>query len=219
MGERDRISFERLADWVEGRLSGEEAAVVEERVARAGEETWAKVEWLRAFARASAETTFASPPDEVRDFLYRSFAARAGETRDREPDRPGFLERIVATLSFDSGLHGAAAGTRTAGAGGEQRQLAFTTEPAEIVLDVMPRPGGRSLDLGGQVFPAGDEGPEGFAVEAFDVKLLRDGEEVGAATTDDLGEFAFEDIPYGAYELLLDTGRFEVLVPRFELSP
>lgn len=208
MSESNKISFERLTDWVEGRLSEAEAAAVAEQVASAGEETRAQVEWLRAFARTRQEIELSPPPREVREALSRRFAAYVEEARE-----PGLLQRLVASLSFDSGLPPAAAGARTAGTEEEQRQLAFSTELAEIVLDIMPRPGGRSLDLSGQVF-SGEERLDGFTI-----RLLRDDSEIDITTSNELGEFTFEDIPYGEYELVLNAGRFEVLIPRLELSP
>jgi hypothetical protein len=211
MSRADKVTFERLTDWVEGRLPDDEARAVEEQVA-ADDEARARVEWLRAFVRASGETQLSAPPREVRELLSRRFASKA-EAQAEEAKGPGLLRRIVAGLSFDSGLDVAAAGARTAGAQ-EERQLSFATEVAEIVLDVMPRPGGKSLDLGGQIFPSGDDPADGFTVQ-----LLRDGAEAGITTSDELGEFSFEDIPYAAYELVLDTGSVEVLIPRFELSP
>lgn len=208
MSKRDDIDFGRLADWVEGRLSEEEADAVAGRIAEGDEETRARAEWLRAFVQASGEIQFSPPPRGVRETLSRRFASQAEAARE-----PGVLPRIVASLSFDSGLDLAAAGTRTAGAQ-EERQLAFTTDVAEVVLDVMPRPGGKSLDLGGQIFPSGEESPDNFTIQ-----LLRDGTEKGMTASDELGEFAFEDVPYGEYELVLGTRQVEVLIPRFELSP
>lgn len=209
MPESNKISFERLTDWVEGRLSEAEAAAVAEQVASADEEIRAQAEWLRAFARTRQEIQLSPPPREVRETLTRRFAAHAEEVRE-----PGLLQRLVASLSFDSGLPSAATGARTVGAEEEQRQLAFSTELAEIVVDIMPRPGGRSLDLSGQIFASGEEPLDGFTV-----RLLREESEIDITISNELGEFTFEDIPYGGYEVVLNAGRFEVLIPRFELSP
>lgn len=213
MSEPNRIDFERLTDWVEGRLSEAEAAAVAEQVAGADEETRAQAEWLRAFARTRQEIKLSPPPPEVREALSRRFAAHA-EAHAEEVREPGLLQRLMASLSFDSGLQTAAAGARTAGAEEEQRQLAFSTEIAEIVLDITPRAGGRNLDLSGQIFASGEEVSDGFTV-----RLLRGESEVDITTSNELGEFTFEDIPYGGYELVLNAGRFEVLIPHFELSP
>ena len=109
MAENDNIEFERLLDWVEGRLSEEEAREVE-KVAMADESIRAEAEWLRAFVQMSEKTTLDKPPPEIREELARRFRSYAEEQR-----RPGFFERIVATLTFDSNARMAVAGFRSAG--------------------------------------------------------------------------------------------------------
>src|SRR5919107_1587208 len=94
----DDVEFVRLVDWVEARLSEQEARTVEEQVAAADSATRADVVWLRAFARISEHTVIASPPPEVRDALMERFEAYA-----EGKQQPNFLQRLVATLTFDSG--------------------------------------------------------------------------------------------------------------------
>ncbi len=53
MPEPNAVGFGRLLDWVEGRLSEEEARVVEEQVAASSSATREDADWLRAFARVS----------------------------------------------------------------------------------------------------------------------------------------------------------------------
>src|SRR3712207_8341585 len=65
-GPRMKIDFARLADWVEGRLSEEEARAVKEQVAVADSATLADVAWLRKFARAAGGAALESPPAEDR---------------------------------------------------------------------------------------------------------------------------------------------------------
>ncbi len=101
--------FEHLADWVEGRLTQEEAGAVARSVARGGEETRRDAQWLRASVEAREDTVLASP-ELLRGELMRRFEAYAEERRG-----PGFLERLVAGLTFDSGLQ-PAFGMRSAGA-------------------------------------------------------------------------------------------------------
>ena len=48
-----KIDFSRLADWMEGRLSEEEARTVEEQLAVADSATLADVAWLCKFAMAA----------------------------------------------------------------------------------------------------------------------------------------------------------------------
>ena len=117
MPESQDVEFTRLLDWVEGRLPEEEARTVEEQVAAADSATRADVAWLRAFARISEETVIASPPPEVREELIERFEAYAEGKR-----HPALLQRLVATLTFDSNLR-PALGLRAATAPEPQRQL------------------------------------------------------------------------------------------------
>lgn len=206
MTEPDKINFERLVDWVEGRLSAEESRTVEERVAEADETALARVAWLRAFARLKGEVVLDAPPQEVRDGLLRRFDAYAEGRRT-----PGLRQRLVATLSFESGLR-PASGARTAGGQEEQKQLVYTTDAADIALNVRPRHRNGHLDIDGQVFPADDADPASFSVQ-----LLSGADEVDLSTTDELGEFAFEAVPSGAYQILVSGERVEILISSVEL--
>lgn len=200
------ISFERLADWAEGRLPEEEARAMTEQLQRADEETRARAEWLRAFARASEQTTLTAPPREVRENLSRRFAAYAEGARE-----PGLLQRFVATLSFEGGTQ-PAFGVRSARAEEAQGQLVYSTDVADIALNFHPRPGGR-VDLDGQLFPAGDAEPDGFVVQ-----LLSGGSDVGITTTDELGEFGFESIAPGEYEVLVSNDEVEIQLSSVRLG-
>ncbi len=206
MSRPDEINFEHLADWVEGRLSAEEARTVEERLESADAETRERVEWLRAFARASGLTTLAAPPREVRERLSRRFAAYAEGARES-----GLLRRMVATLSFESGIE-PAFGVRSAASGEAQTQLVYSTEVADITLNVHPRPDGR-VDLDGQLFPAGDAEPGGFVVQ-----LVSRGSDVGITTTDELGEFGFESVAAGEYDILVGNEEVEIQLSAVELG-
>ncbi len=206
MPEEREISFERLADWVDGRLSEDDARVVEERVAVADESVRAEADWLRAFARASEYAVIDAPPPEVREALIRRFEAYAEGRRS-----PGLLRRLVATLSFDSGLS-PALGVRSAASGEAQRQLVFTTDAAEIALNVRARPGDGGLDLDGQVFPTDDTDPASFSVQ-----LLSGTDEVGITGADELGEFGFEGVRPETYQILVSSDAVEILISPIEL--
>lgn len=207
MPEPGRVSFERLVDWVEGRLTEEQARAVERQVAVADEVTRAEVEWLRTFARLSEDVVLDAPPPEVRGELIRRFEVYARDRRE-----PGLLRRLVATLTFDGGLQPAVAGIRSAGAQEKQRQLVYATDAADVALNIWWRPHDGRLDLVGQVFPT-DESRQ----TCFGVQLLSDAREVGIATTNELGEFSFESVPSGVYEVLLSGEGIEIRIPRVEL--
>jgi hypothetical protein len=207
MSERREIDFEKLADWAEGRLDEEEARDVEQRLAAADEETRAEAEWLRAFARESEDLVIDAPPSEVREELIRRF-----ENRAESQQRPGLIERLVARLSFEGGLQ-PAFGVRSAGTPGDQRQLVYTTEAADVALNIRPRPHNGHLDLDGQIFPSDDADPASFSVQ-----LLSGAAEVGITSTDELGEFAFEGIMPDTYQILVSGERVEILISPVELG-
>src|SRR5688500_9545471 len=132
MADSEDVRFARLLDWVEGRLSEEEARAVERQVAAADSATREEATGLRAFARISADTVIASPPPRVRETLTERFEAYAEGKR-----RPGLLKRLVATLTFDSGMRPALSWRSTAPE--LQREYVYSTEAADVTIDVRPR--------------------------------------------------------------------------------
>jgi hypothetical protein len=206
MPESQEVEFTRLVDWVEGRLSQEEARAVEEKVA-ADSAARADVAWLRAFARISEETVIALPPPEVREELIERFEAYA-----EGKQHPGLLQHLVATLTFDSNLR-PAPGLRSAAAPESQRQLVYSTDAADVALHVRPRPQDGIFDLNGQIFPvnSADSG-------TFGVQLLEGTSEVATTATNDLGEFAFEAVSPGAYDVLASNDRVELRIPHVALN-
>jgi len=202
----DVEQFARLLDWIEGRLSEQEAGSVEEQVAAAGSTTRADVAWLRAFARISEDTVIASPPSEVRDTLIERFEAYA-----EDKQQPGLLKRLVATLTFDSSMQ-LAPGLRAAGILESQRQLVYSTDAADVALIVRPRPRDELLDLDGQILPVNSTDSGGFGVQ-----LLNGPSDDITTATNALGEFTFKAVPPGVYEMLAGSERVEIRIPHLEL--
>jgi hypothetical protein len=200
--------FARLTDWVEGRLSEQEARAIEEQVAVADSATRADVAWLRAFARISEDMVIASPPPRVREELIERFQAYA-----EGKQHPGLLERLVATLTFDSTLR-PALGMRAAAAPEAQRQLVYSTDAADVAVHVRPRPHDGLIDLNGQILPL-----NGTDSGTFGVQLLEGTSEVATTATNELGEFTFEAVSPGVYEVIASNERVEIRVPRVELNP
>jgi hypothetical protein len=207
MAESQDVEFTRLVDWVEGRLSEGEARAVEEQVAAAGSATRADVAWLRAFERISEETVIASLPSGVREELIERFEAYA-----EGKQHPGLLQRLVATLTFDSNLR-PALGLRAAAVPEPQRQLVYSTDAADVALHVRPRPHDGHFDLNGQIFPvsSADSG-------TFGVQLLEGVSEVATTATNDLNEFTFEAVSPGVYEVLASNERVEIRIPQVALN-
>ncbi|MDP9457174.1 MAG: hypothetical protein M3Q60_15665 [Actinomycetota bacterium] len=207
MSEPEAISFARLLDWVEGRLPEEEARAVEERVA-AGGVVRADVDWLRAFVRLSRNIALEHPPPEIHDELVERFESYAKGRR-----QPGLLRRLVATLSFDSGSELAVAGVRAANAQeGANRQLIYAADMADVALNIRSGARDNRFDIDGQILPTGDAEPG-----IFSVQMLHGAKEHGITATDDLGEFAFEGVLPGVYEMVLSNDQVEITIAPIEL--
>jgi hypothetical protein len=206
MPKSENEEFARLVDWVEGRLSEQQVRTVEEQVSAGGSATRADVAWLRAFARLSEDTVIASPPAEVREALVERFEAYA-----EGKQHPGLLQRVVATLTFDSNVQ-AALGLRAVGVSGSQRQLVYSTEAADVALIVRRRSREGLVDIYGQILPV-DSAHSGV----FGVQLLEDSSEVATTATNDLGEFTFEAVAPGVYEALAGSARVEIRIPNVDL--
>jgi hypothetical protein len=210
MNESNAPPFSELLDWLEGKLPPDQAQAVAERLETADQATQADLDWLRLFLQARQSVQFASPPPSLRNTLRERFAAYA---EARQP--PGLFQRLLATLTFDSRTQAAAVGLRSARAEeGQQRQLIYTTETAEIALSVQPTLPNTNFTVTGQIFPAGET-----PAQAFSVQLLREASEVDLAAADELGEFTFTDLPAGEYEMVVSAGDFEMVIPSLLLKP
>ncbi len=199
------ISFERLVDWIEGRLSPQEAAEVAAIVANADAdaETQDTVAWLRTFNRVSQQTTLL-PPERLRERLVAHFANWSAE---RKRNQPGLWQRIQAALTFDSGSQLALAGARNTDLETSQRQLIYSSEFGDITLFVQERSFDSHLNLNGQVFPTGTA-----SGDILTVQLLANGEEVEATLTDELFEFAFTAVPRQNYTLYIRGHQTEITI-------
>jgi hypothetical protein len=201
------LDFARLVEWVDGRLTEDEARIVEEALARADSATLADVAWLRRFREAADSAIVESPPQELRVALVETFEAHAEGRR-----RPGLVERMLAGLVFDSNLQ-PAAGLRAIGARQSRRQLIYHADKFDLAINLLARGSDNNLDLDGQVLPREDGGPV-----LFSVQLLREGRELALTVTDDLGSFAFQDVTPGGYELVLSAETVEVSVLPVEVG-
>lgn len=198
--------FGRLVEWVEGRLSEREARMVEKQVV-ADSTMHDNVMWLRAFALISEATVIASPPPEVRDTLVDRFEAYAAGKRRSA----GLLKRVVATLSFDSDLQ-PALGLRATGAPVSQRQFVYSSEVADVAINLRTRPHDGLADLYGQIFPVDGTDPGDFGAQ-----LLNGASEAATTATNDLGEFSFRAVPPGTYEVLARSDQVEIRLTGVEV--
>lgn len=209
MNESNRFHFSELLDWLEGRLPPDEAQAMAERLETADAATQADLDWLRLFLEARRSIKLSSPPPAVRETLKRRFA---DHTEARQP--PGLFQRLLAALTFDSRTQLATFGLRSATEEGQQRQVIYTTEAAEIALTIHSTLPEKIFHVTGQIFPITDA-----PGTAFSIQLLRDASEVALTAADELGEFTFANLPAGEYDLIASAGQYEVVIPSIRIQP
>ena len=124
-------------------------------------------------------------------------------------DEPNLLQRLVAALTFDSGLQVGMAGAR-AGEIDRTRQLIFSSSALDISLDVVQRSEGLSID--GQILPLQE-----MALETFEARLLQAGDLLAQSSVSADGFFIFESIRPGPYQFLVTDNRISVLVEALDL--
>jgi hypothetical protein len=119
----------------------------------------------------------------------------------KTPESRPSLGQIFATIIFDSFAQPAWAGVRapTLVAGGPVlRQLVLRAEDFDIHIRMSTLENHR--ELLGQILPRGNSA----FVQTAKLHLRQKDERVGSTTTNDLGEFRFNDIPDGSLSLQVD---------------
>jgi hypothetical protein len=201
-------SLATLLDWLEGRLDSEQAAQVSARVAEGDSRTRASVQWLQGFLATARAFPAPAPPPIVRQNLRQHFVrwskARAALRADPQ--------LVDATLLFDSRQDLALAGVRGGDEAEEAYHLAFTTDVADLVLDVR-RIGEGQVRLDGQVLLGDPSSAPVFAASAagpgFTARTI-DG--------DELGRFTLPAVPVGRCRLEVSNGEI-VLRAELDLTP
>jgi hypothetical protein len=208
MNNNENLTFERLVDWVEGRLPDAEAAAVARQVQTADAEVQAQVAWLRAFSTLQKQLVLATPPATVRATLTEQFAAYARAQRT-----PTLWQRLTATLTFDSNQQAAAtAGVR--GAEAMARQWLYSTPILDIVLNLQPHLVEGRVDLLGQLLPKA----EGVNLARYVVEVWLADEFIIAAAVDDLGEFAIGAVEPAHYRLLIRGDDLQIELTSLDLT-
>lgn len=119
---------------------------------------------------------------------------------------PSLLQRLVATIGFDSGwIAQPAAGVRSAAA--RQRQVLFTVGPHDLDLRIRPQPG-EGFVLSGQLL-----GPDTRGELSVEVGGHRQ-----RVALDTLAEFRFDPVPAGECRLVLHLAGTDCELPPVKLD-
>ncbi len=207
MKKKDEHDFEHLLNWVEGRLSAAEAKELEGQLDMTDDSTRTLIEWLQEFQRLSQSYVLVSPPESLDEPLYNIFT-RHSKT---EP-HAGFFQQMMATLTFDSYQHLTAAGVRTPAASKLERQFVYSTDLAEIAIDLQWDAQEKRVHVNGQLFPL-----DGADETIYVVELQSNSKTVKMAPTDDLGKFAFPSLVPDTYDIIVSGEQNEIAITGVEL--
>jgi hypothetical protein len=206
---KSTIEFARLLEWLECKLPAEEAQEISRQIETSNKKSQANLDWLKSFQQAGQNIQLDTPPAHVRAALQQRFQVYADSHRE-----PGFFQRLAAILTFDSQAQLVTAGIRSAALEGQQRQLVYETDAAEIVLNLWLSGNNGHMNIAGQVFPLDEK----IDPADFIIHLLQGTAEFGLAVTDELGEFSFSEIPSGQYELIAGNDQVEIVVTSVTLQ-
>ena len=202
--------FAMVLDWVEGRLDPATAARVADAAVH-DPRVREIVAWLRRFHGVAAALPLGEPPPVVGQRLRQYFRrwSRAREEPGREP------VKLVARMLFDSrqdlSLDELRAAERDSDPDADIAHLAFTCDPADVVLDVHRLGPGR-VRIEGQVLPT-DGVDRVYAVEATGPRMTA----VHSVGGDRHGHFVLPELPDRVDRLRLDGGEL-VLVVQFDVG-
>jgi hypothetical protein len=195
-------SFERLIDYLDGRLTASEVERIDAHLATDCAHCKADAEWYRTVKSTASEDETSDPPSWVLKRALRIFETRS---------KPTLVERLgqaVASLVFDSFARPALAGIRSADAA--VRQLLYRA--GEFSIDVQVVPAGRSrVNLHGQVLREGELAFE--SVGQLELELIKDGSTVLSVSTNGLGEFSVNGVEPGVFDLRIHVPERIITVP------
>ncbi len=200
----DGPDFEAVLDWVEGRLDAAAAEPVERAVADGDARVVGIVEWATGFRELAARVSLPVPPPTLRPRLEAVFERWAAERARSAP------LHISLRLVFDSRQDLVRAGVRAADPDDATVHLAYTSDEAEVVLDV-ERLTPATVRVRGQVLQTRSSSATGVVAEASGPRAV-----TSSPRGDSLGRFELSRVPDDADELRLDDGEV-VLVAALDL--
>ena len=188
------VGFERLIDYLDGRLSDEDGRLVAEHLAQGCGRCEADSRWYGLLASMKGMPEPPEPPAWIFKRAVRLFekSPPAGKVAKR-------TARAAARLIFDSLSQPALAGARSGAA--PSRHLLYAVDDYSIDLRIEATDEAR-INLIGQVLSTTESGFD--AVSGIAIGLAREGKTVSSAVTDEIGAFMIRRVGSGEYNLQID---------------
>ena len=200
--------FERLIDYLDNRLTEEEAARVATHLAAGCTACAENRDWYQRLRSAAQSDDSVAPPPWVLKRAVRIF--------DAQRDSPRISKRIgqaIASLVFDSFARPALSGVRATEMA--NRQLLYRAGEYSVDMQIA-QPEHSRADLIGQVLKEGESAFESVCGLKLEIAV---GDDVAfSAVTDDMGEFKFSGIEQGVYDLRIQLAEGTITVPDLAIS-
>jgi hypothetical protein len=200
--------FERLIDYLDGRMAADEAVPLAAHIAAGCAECDENRAWYEQVRAIAAADDSVAPPQWALKRAFRIFETYRG--------RPRVVERIgqaLARLVFDSLQRPAVAGVRSTETA--SRQLLYRAGDYSVDIQILPADNSRA-DLAGQVLIGVEAAFE--SVAGLEVRLLRRGETLSSTVTDRLGEFTIRGVDCGVYDLTVEIGQQSITIEKLPVE-
>lgn len=203
----NHISFERLADMAEGRLTSAERQPENAHLAGCQHcaEELSRLERTISLMRADAST------DAPRDVLFQTVQMFRARFPRRET--ASLVKRVMAALTFDSAQLAPTFGVRAGSQTAEARQLLFSAGDTDV--DLRLASGGDGWTISGQILGECEGGR--VEIESVATSAATGAQSSARAELNELCEFTLPAVPSGSYKLRLHINGMEVEVPELQL--
>lgn len=206
------IPFGRLVDWAEGTLSTAEQEQIAGHVHSCTHCQQTLADAQRLITLMQTDQALDPPPTVVERAL------RIYQPRTRTP-ATSLLQRLVATLQFDSFQATPALGLRSEGA--TVQQLLYATDEYDIDLRLTKAEADNAWQLSGQLLGDGMDNSDVANSDHGNVEgqvtLTNEEEQIQAPLTA-LNEFVLPAVPPGAYSLVVRVGNTEITIASLQLG-
>lgn len=203
----DCPGFEKMIDYLDGRLAATEASVIHDHLAVGCASCNSVSEWYRRVKAIAARDDSVEPPGWVLNRAFKAFMAH------RDSYASGVPGQMSAVLVFDSLYRTELAGIRSTGAA--DRQLLYSAGGYSIDLQ-MAQAGVSSVNLMGQILKEGEQSFE--SVVGLPLQLVKGGAAAASSITDAVGEFRIDGIICGEYDLYFEGRGRRIVIPGVPVS-
>lgn len=192
----DKPTFAELLDWLEGRLTRESSAVMDQdSQIRDDDEIRAAVTWIEGFRKFASDNPVPKPPPVIRQRLRQAFEHHHGR---------GLMPvHEVARLTFDSRDDVIMASVRGHVEIGDGYQRTFATESHGVLLDIVTV-SDTEARIEGQVLGVESE------PSVWEAQILFPSGSITDSSGDENGSFSIDEVPLSVETLRLTNGHVTI---------